>query len=296
MTIKQYLRDKKQIVEDSMEQYMLSGNDLLKNHIEAMRYSLFAGGKRVRPILCIAVAEALGCSDNSVLPVAMSLECIHTYSLIHDDLPAMDNDDLRRGKPTNHIKFGEAGAILAGDGLLTFGFDLLSHPGLSKTLSADTQVKLIQILARSAGSLGMVGGQAIDIESEGQDIPFETLRTLHSCKTGALIKASVQMGAILGKANSEQYQAFSQYGTHIGLAFQIVDDLLNVTATTEQLGKKAGSDAELDKATYPAFFGVDGTRKKAKQAVSDALVCLEQFDDRCDPLRELARYIYSRNK
>ncbi|MCF6196658.1 MAG: polyprenyl synthetase family protein [Emcibacter sp.] len=296
MIIKQYLRDKKKIVEDGMEQYMLSGSDLLKNHLEAMRYSLFAGGKRIRPILCIAVAEALGYSDDSVLPVAMSLECIHTYSLIHDDLPAMDNDDLRRGKPTNHIKFGEAGAILAGDGLLTFGFDLLSHPSLTKNLPAETQVKLIQVLARSAGSLGMVGGQAIDIESEGQDISIETLRTLHSCKTGALIKASVQMGAILGKANSKQYQAFSQYGTHIGLAFQIVDDLLNVTATTEQLGKKACSDAELDKATYPAFFGVDGTSKKATQAVSDALACLEQFDARCDPLRELAQYIHSQNK
>jgi len=296
MTIKQYLHDKKKIVEDAMSRYMLSGDDLLDNHIEAMRYSLFAGGKRVRPILCIAVAEALGCTADSTLPVAMSLECIHTYSLIHDDLPAMDNDDLRRGKPTNHIKFGEAGAILAGDGLLTFGFDLLSNPNLCADLTAETRVKLIQVLARSAGSLGMVGGQAIDIESEGQNIPFATLRQLHSCKTGALIKGSVQMGAILGGATPEQYEAFSQYGTHIGLAFQIVDDLLNVTATTEQLGKKAGSDAKLEKATYPAFFGVEGTREKAKQAVNDALSCLEQFDTKCNPLRDLAQYIYARNK
>jgi geranylgeranyl diphosphate synthase type II len=296
MNLKQYLQEKKQVVEQAMEQHMLQDGDLLQNHIEAMRYSLFAGGKRVRPILCIAVAEALGCDKPSTLPVAMSLECIHTYSLIHDDLPAMDNDDLRRGKPTNHVKYGEAGAILAGDGLLTFGFDLLSSKSLTGSLGASTQVQLIQVLAQSAGSLGMVGGQAIDIESEGQEIPFETLRTLHSCKTGALIKAAVEMGAILGKATDEEYHAFSKYGKHIGLAFQIVDDLLNVTATTEQLGKKAGSDAELDKATYPAFFGVDGTREKAKQAVVDAIECLKQFDSRCDPLRELAQYIYSRNK
>lgn len=296
MDLKQYLQDKKRIVEAGMEQYMLQSNDLLHDHIEAMRYSLFAGGKRIRPILCIAVCEALGCHDDAVLPVAMSLECIHTYSLIHDDLPAMDNDDLRRGKPTSHVKFGEAGAILAGDGLLTFGFDLLSAPSLTPQITAETQVKLIHVLARSAGSLGMVGGQAIDIDSEGKDIDFDTLRTLHSCKTGALIRCSVQMGAILGKATPAEYDALTQYGEHIGLAFQIVDDLLNVTATTEQLGKKAGSDAELAKATYPSFFGIEGTRTKAKQAVDDAVRCLTQFDDRCDPLRDLAQYIYSRNK
>ncbi len=296
MNLKQYLQEKKKIVENSMAQYMLEGDSLLESHIEAMRYSLFAGGKRVRPILCIAVAEALGCRNEGLLPVAMSLECIHTYSLIHDDLPAMDNDDLRRGKPTNHVQFGEAEAILAGDGLLTFSFDLLSAPKLATQLPAETQIKLIQVLARSAGSLGMVGGQAIDIESEGKKIEFATLRTLHSYKTGALITAAVKMGAILGNANNDEYQAFSNYGKHIGLAFQIVDDLLNVTATTEQLGKKAGSDAELDKATYPAFFGIEGTRTKAKQAVNDAIACLENFDDKCDVLRELAQYIYSRNK
>jgi geranylgeranyl diphosphate synthase type II len=296
MDLSQYLQDKKRIIEASMEQYMLQGNPLIADHIDAMRYSLFAGGKRVRPILCIAVAEALGCNEESTLPVAMSLECIHTYSLIHDDLPAMDNDDLRRGKPTSHVKYGEAGAILAGDGLLTLGFDLLSAPGLTPQISAETQVKLIHVLARSAGPLGMVGGQAIDIDSEGKDIDFETLRMLHSCKTGALIKASVQMGALLGDATPQEYKAFTEYGTHIGLAFQIVDVLLNVTATTEQLGKKAGSDAELDKATYPAFFGIAETRTKAKQAVESAISCLEIFDHRSEPLRELAHYIYSRNK
>lgn len=296
MNLKQYLHDKKTIIEASMEQYMLKGDSLLAGHIETMRYSLFAGGKRIRPILCIAAAETLGCHNNAILPVAMSLECIHTYSLIHDDLPAMDNDDLRRGKPTSHVKFGEAAAILAGDGLLTFSFDLLSAPTLTSQISAETQVKLIQVLAQSAGSLGMVGGQAIDIDSEGKEIDFDTLRTLHSCKTGALITASVQMGAILGNATPAEYKAFTNYGRHIGLAFQIVDDLLNVTATTEQLGKKAGSDAELDKATYPAFFGIEGTRTKARQAVDDAITCLEPFDHRCEPLRELAHYIYSRNK
>lgn len=296
MDLKDYLQNKRIIVEQTLKDVMLKPEGLLAEHIEAMSYSLFAGGKRVRPILCIAAAESLAVDSPGLLPVAATLEFIHTYSLIHDDLPAMDNDELRRGKPTNHIVYGEAEAILAGDGLLTMAFELLSDPELGALLGAEKQVRLIRILSSASGPQGMVGGQAIDIASEGKKIPFETLRTLHSCKTGALIKAAVQMGAVLGNADQEQLQAFTTYGENIGLAFQIVDDLLNVEGTTEQLGKKAGSDAELEKATYPAIFGLDETRKRAQSAVADAITALEPFDSKADPLREIANYIYYRKR
>lgn len=296
MDLKAYLHQKRLVVDQSLQDVMLKPEGLLAEHIKAMSYSLFAGGKRVRPILCIAAAETLGADLDGLLSVASSLEFIHTYSLIHDDLPAMDNDDLRRGKPTNHIVHGEAEAILAGDGLLTMAFELLSDPSLGSRIGAEKQVRLIHILTTSAGPQGMVGGQAIDIASEGQDIPFETLRYLHSCKTGALIMAAVQMGAVLGNADPKQFQALTDYGRNIGLAFQIVDDLLNVEGTTEQLGKKAGSDAELDKATYPAFFGIDETKKRAQAAVTAAIKALDPFDTKADPLREIANYIYYRKR
>ncbi len=267
----------------------------LAPHIEAMRYSLFAGGKRVRPILCMAAAEALKVDPLLYLPIACAFECIHTYSLIHDDLPAMDNDDLRRGKPTCHKVFGEAEAILAGDGLLTYGFELLTLPCPGK-LSPESRLRIINLVARAIGSQGMVGGQALDIASEGEKISFETLRYLHSCKTGALITAAVQVGAILGQATDQEFTALTTYGNNIGLAFQIKDDLLNVESTTEKLGKAAGSDAELDKATYPAFFGIEETRKKGRNVVDKALAALEIFDSLCDPLRELAQYILYRTK
>ncbi len=267
------------------------------NHIEAMRYSLFAGGKRVRPILCLATGEAI---DNSLevadnlLPVACALECIHTYSLIHDDLPAMDDDALRRGKPTNHILFGEAGAILAGDGLLTFAFQLLSTEENS-SLQAERRLRIVELIARAAGPLGMVGGQALDIESEKTAVSFPVLQTIHRAKTGALITCSVQAGAIGGGATLEQMEKLTIYGEKIGLAFQIVDDILNVTSTTEQLGKATGSDASRGKATYPAFFGIEQTKVKAKEAVDMAIDALQGFDAKADRLRQLAAYIYTRS-
>ena len=294
MDIKAYLNEKRLVVEDALAEYMLPAEGALASHMEAMRYSLFAGGKRVRPILCLAAAEALGGDPVPMLPMACALECIHTYSLIHDDLPAMDDDDLRRGKPTNHVVFGEAGAILAGDGLLTFAFDLLSDPSLNEFISDGARIRLIQVVSRAAGPLGMVGGQALDVASEGKAVDFETLRTIHRCKTGALITASVQAGAIIGGADDRQYGALTSYGEAIGLAFQIYDDLLNVEGTTEELGKAAGSDADRDKATYPAFFGVDTTKAKAQEAVAAAEAALADFDHRADPLRELARYIINR--
>ena len=250
MDIRSYLKTKRDQIEQALEEYMLKPDGALETHIESLRYSLFAGGKRVRPILCLAASEAVDGFHESIMPVACALECIHTYSLIHDDLPAMDNDDLRRGKPTNHKMFGEAEAILAGDGLLTFAFDLLSDSQLYEKGFDQQRLQVIHIIAKAAGSLGMVGGQSIDIASEGKDVSFETLRTIHRCKTGALITASVRAGAVFGGANSSQLSALTQYGNNIGLAFQIVDDLLNATGTEEELGKAAGSDLDRQKATY----------------------------------------------
>jgi len=295
MEIKKYLTQQCTVVEQALARYMLTEEGPLANHIKAMRYSLFAGGKRIRPILALAGAEALHATTDHLLPVACALECIHTYSMIHDDLPAMDNDDLRRGKPTCHVVFGEAEAILAGDGLLSFAFELLSHPDAQQGMTPDAQLRMISIIAKTIGPVGMVGGQSLDLAAEGQAISFEHLRLIHGYKTGALITASVQAGAIFGKADETQFAALSQYGAQIGLAFQIIDDLLDVEGTTEDLGKTAGADAQRNKATYPAFFGVAKTKVLAKEAVDAALTALDFFDAKAEPLRALARYIYERN-
>jgi len=297
MEITSYLDEQRQLVEAAFERFIPMAEGDFNTHLEAMRYSLLAGGKRVRPILCLAAARSIGGSsvqDNTILPVACALECIHTYSLVHDDLPAMDDDDLRRGKATNHVLYGEAGAILAGDGLLTWAFDLLSNPEYGN-LDAEKKLRIIHCIARAAGSFGMVGGQALDIASEHTSFPFETLQTIHRSKTGALITASVLAGGIAAGADQKQLTALESYGMQIGLAFQIVDDLLNATATTEQLGKAAGSDAEHGKATYPAYFGIEETQKRAKKAVAEAKNCLADFDDKARPLRLLADYIYTRS-
>nr|WP_275888426.1 farnesyl diphosphate synthase [Desulfobulbus alkaliphilus] len=271
---------------------------LFHNHIESMRYSLFVGGKRIRPILCLAGAEAVDPSEatrKKTLTVACALECIHTYSLIHDDLPAMDDDDLRRGKPTNHRVFGEAAAILAGDGLLTYAFDLLSGQASAALPDAD-RIRIINLIARAAGPLGMVGGQSLDMLHEGKQIGYETLRTIHYSKTGALITASVVSGAIVAGADPEQEMALETYGGHIGLAFQIVDDLLDVEATTEELGKPAGSDMKAEKSTYPSLLGRGTSRTMAREAVQAAISALTPFDRQADPLRALAKYIVDRTR
>ncbi|MDG4476599.1 polyprenyl synthetase family protein [Thiovibrio frasassiensis] len=296
MEFKQYLSQQCAVVEQALTRYMLPEEGPLATHIKAMRYSLFAGGKRIRPILALAAAEALHADTQHLFPVACALECIHTYSLIHDDLPAMDDDDLRRGKPTCHVVFGEAEAILAGDGLLSFAFELLSHPDALQGISPEAQLRLINLIAKAIGPVGMVGGQSLDLAAEGQAISFEHLRLIHGYKTGALITASVQAGAIFGQGDEEQFAALSRYGVQIGLAFQIVDDLLDVEGTTEDLGKTAGADAQRNKATYPAFFGVAKTKVMAREAVDKAIAALENFDAKAEPLRDLARYIYERNK
>jgi len=299
MDIRQYLEIKRKQVDTALEQYLPEVNGTLSEHVKAMRYSLFAGGKRVRPILCLAATETVRDYENghpaAVLHTACALECIHTYSLIHDDLPAMDDDELRRGKPTNHMVFGEAGAILAGDSLLTFAFELLGREE-SPSITADDRLRIISLISKAVGPTGMVGGQFLDLAHEGKEVGYEVLREIHSRKTGALITASVQAGAVLGGCSTEQFDALTVYGTQIGLAFQIVDDLLNVEGTAEQLGKAAGSDAARNKITYPSLFGVAETRKKAAETVDRALTALEMFDGRADMLRELARYIINRKR
>ena len=240
----------------------------------------------------------LPCNDafpETVMLTACALECIHTYSLIHDDLPAMDDDDLRRGKPTNHVIFGAAGAILAGDSLLTHAFDLLSRD-VMETVSAHDRLTIISLISKAAGPEGMAGGQFLDLTHEGKEVEYDALREIHSRKTGALITVSVQAGGVLGNSSPERFKSLTRYGIHIGLAFQIIDDLLNVEGTEEQLGKAAGSDAARNKATYPALFGVAKTREKAEEAVQEALAALDGFDDRADRLRDLAQYILSRKR
>jgi len=299
MDIKEYISIKRLQVDAALEKYLPPEKSRLAEHYQAMRYSLFAGGKRVRPILCLAAAESLRDFDDNypdaVMLAACALECIHTYSLIHDDLPAMDDDNLRRGKPTSHKVFGEACAILAGDSLLTYAFDLLSREDFN-SVSAHDRLKITFLISKAAGPEGMVGGQFLDVTYEGQEVDFDILREIHSRKTGALITASVQTGAVLGQATPEQFEALTRYGGQIGLAFQIVDDLLNVEGTEEQLGKTAGSDAARNKVTYPALFGIDKTRQKAGEAVQEALAALKEFDDRAAILRDLAQYIISRKR
>jgi geranylgeranyl diphosphate synthase, type II len=294
--IKDYLAARKRTVEEALGRLMLVSTGPFSDHIEAMRYSLFVGGKRIRPILCLAAVETItddGAVLQAMLPIACAFECIHTYSLIHDDLPAMDNDDLRRGRPTNHKVYGEAAAILAGDGLLTFAFELLAQP--DTTLSARKQLRIIELIARAAGPLGMVGGQALDIANENRDYPFDLLQTIHRSKTGALLTCAVHTGAVGAGATPAQEAALVDYGTALGLAFQIVDDLLDATATTEQLGKTAGSDQAHGKATYPGYFGIAGTRDQARQAVEQAKTALAPLGERAGRLHDLADYLLSRS-
>jgi geranylgeranyl diphosphate synthase type II len=244
--------------------------------------------------LAIAAAEAVGDPGPAILPIASSLELIHTYSLIHDDLPAMDNDDYRRGKPTNHKVFGDAMAILAGDALLTMAFELCAEGGAVNGFEPRRQIQLIRELAIGSGHRGMVGGQVLDIQSENQDIDLATLQSIHKHKTGMLIRAAVRMGAIAAGATDRQLADLTAYAEDIGLAFQIADDVLNVTGTREELGKNPNTDAQRGKKTYPTFYGVEGAKQLADDCIARATSRLADFGSSADPLRELARYITSR--
>ncbi len=295
MTVKQKLAERAAGVEGYLEA-CLHDRGIPSRLLASMEYSLLAGGKRLRPVLTLSWARMLGGDADAVMPFAASLECIHTYSLIHDDLPAMDDDDLRRGKPSNHKKFDEATAILAGDGLLTEAFGLMSTASIVKGLPADRVLRAIAVLAAAAGSGGMVGGQAVDMEFTGRDsVPLEELREMHAMKTGALITAACECGAILAGAKEADIENAREFGRAVGVAFQIVDDVLDVVSDTETLGKPAGSDEEMGKSTYPSLIGLDRSRELAGEYVDSAVERLAAYDgDEKDFLSELARYIVDR--
>jgi geranylgeranyl diphosphate synthase type II len=294
MDIKAYLSNRREVVDAALEALMPPATTFPPRVFEAMRYSLFAGGKRVRPILAIASAEALGAKAAGLLPIAGALELIHTYSLVHDDLPAMDNDDLRRGRPTCHRVYGDAIAILAGDGLLNLAFEVLSDPKRLRTVPAGRLIAIIREISRASGVYGMVGGQVVDMESEGKDVDFPTLEYIHTHKTGALIRASVRAGALYGRASEKRLKALTRYGEYVGLAFQIADDILDITGTEEEIGKDVGSDLEKGKKTFPSFYGLEESRRRAREVSDRAVLALKGFDKKADPLRELARYIVTR--
>jgi geranylgeranyl diphosphate synthase type II len=292
--IEGYLDERKTLVEKALHKFMPTPSGLSADVIESMNYSLFAGGKRIRPTLCIAGAEAVGGSADDVLAVACALELIHTYSLIHDDLPAIDNDDLRRGRPTNHKVFGEAVALLAGDGLLTLAFNLMVRHGFETDVDKAVLLRVIDLISNAAGYKGMVGGQTVDIGYEGKDPDPAVVEYIHRHKTGAMIAASVTAGAVLSGGSLEEERSINRYGQQIGLAFQIADDILNVEGSSEIIGKGTGSDKARGKMTYPSVFGITGSKRAQEELVDSAIDSLKKFDEKADPLRGIARYIIRR--
>jgi geranylgeranyl diphosphate synthase type II len=293
MTIADYIAAQQKTVDAALERWVPSESEDPSTIHRAMRYSLFAGGKRIRPLLAIAAAEAVSDARIGIESAACVLELIHTYSLIHDDLPALDNDDLRRGRPTCHKVFGDAMAILAGDALLTLAFEVLAK---LEDVDAERRITLVSELATASGTVGgMIGGQVNDIEGEGKFPTAHLLESIHRAKTGALLRASVRMGAVYAGATEEQLTALTKFGEHIGLAFQIVDDVLDVEQSSEALGKTAGKDAQQKKITFPAVYGIERSREMAEQERLEAHLALKMFDDRAERLRELADLIVRRN-
>ncbi len=292
--LKEYLAERKAVIDRALAGYLAGEENDPEVIFQAARYSLLAGGKRLRPILCLAAAEAVGGKCGPVLPVACAIEFIHTYSLIHDDLPAMDNDDFRRGRPTAHKVFGEDIAILAGDALLTEAFRLMTRRELMPGMPPERLLAAIGEIAEAAGFFGMVGGQVLDIRAEGKEADLATLQRMHQKKTGALIRISLRAGAILAGAADEKIESLSSYGEQIGLAFQITDDILNVEGDPRLLGKETGSDAARGKVTFPALLGMEASRTRAAELIREALYSLAFFDDRAEPLRGIARYILER--
>jgi geranylgeranyl diphosphate synthase type II len=290
-----YLSAKQNLVNDSLEQILYDSGDSGRV-LDAMKYSLMAGGKRIRPILTLAAAESVGGNPEHALPAACALEMIHTYSLIHDDLPAIDNDDLRRGKPTCHIAFDEATAILAGDALLTMAFQILSSVDVVGTKPYAVWLPVIQTIAKGAGYLGMIEGQMRDIEAEGRQLSRAELEKMHALKTGALIEASVHAGALLGNGTAKQIEKLGIYARNIGLAFQVTDDILNVEGDPAIMGKAVGTDNYRKKNTYPSLLGTDQSRAFAEKLVINALHALDMFDKKSDPLRAIANYIIHRKR
>jgi len=293
--IQRYLQERKALVDDALARYLPGEEHYPPVIFQAMRYSLFAGGKRVRPILAIAAAEAVGATAAEVMPLACALECIHTYSLIHDDLPALDNDDYRRGRLTNHKVFGEANAILAGDGLLTFAFELLSDARHWPHYRPEHILPVVYDIAYAIGGFGMIGGQVVDLQVEGQEVDLPTLQYIHAHKTGALLRISVRSGAILGGGTLREVEALTEYGRHIGLAFQIMDDILDVRGDERLMGKALRKDEERHKATYPRLVGLAEAEKQAQAAVTAGIAALEPFGARGELLHALAQFIITRS-
>jgi len=291
--LESFLATRTQLVNRALDKFLPSEKTKPVTIHRAMRYSLFAGGKRMRPALCLAAAQACGGRESDALPLACAVECIHTYSLIHDDLPAMDNDDFRRGKPTNHKVFGDGIAVLAGDALLTQAFEIAAQ---AKGWPRYPQRDLILEIAKAAGSLQLVAGQVADLEGEGKKISANELRYIHERKTSALLCCSVRLGGMSANCTPAQLKALTDFGYHVGLAFQVIDDILDVTQTSEQLGKTAGKDTAAQKATYPAIVGLEKSRKIAEQLTAKAFAALKTFKGKAIALEALAGFLLKRDK
>lgn len=292
MDVNAYLSATRKLVDEHLDKLLPAESKEPSTIHKAMRHSIFAGGKRVRPVLVLATGESLSGDRNVLLHLGAGIEMMHTYSLIHDDLPALDNDDLRRGVPTCHKVFGEAMAILAGDALMTRCYQVLADlPGLADS----TRVDIIREVAAATGTVnGMIGGQVVDLESEGKEVSTQILEYIHYSKTGALLKACVRCGAMAANANSGEMKSLTKFGSKVGLVFQIVDDILDVTSSSEVLGKTAGKDEKVKKATYPALYGLDESRKKARELVFSALEDIRDFGEKAESLRSLARFVVDR--
>ena len=291
--LNQFLATRTDAVNRALDKFLPSETTKPATIHKAMRYSLFAGGKRMRPALCLAASEACGGSDALAMPLACAVECIHTYSLIHDDLPAMDNDDFRRGKPTNHKVFGEGVAVLAGDALLTQAFEIAAQ---CKKFPRYPHAQIILEIARASGSLQLIAGQVADLEGEGKKISVDELKFIHERKTSALLCCSVRLGGMSANCPPAQLRALTDFGYHVGLAFQVIDDILDVTQTSEQLGKTAGKDTAAQKATYPAIVGLEKSRKIAAQLTDKAFAALKIFKGKAVALEALAEFLLKRDK
>lgn len=294
MNLQRYLEERSRLVDRALKRWLPHNGTLPRTLDRAMRYSLFSGGKRIRPILALASGEAVRAPVARILPFACALEMIHAYSLIHDDLPAMDDDDLRRGKPTNHIVFGEGMAILAGDGLLTEAFRVMADGALQPGVDRTAALRALREVAAGAGAIGMVGGQVADLEAEGKKPTRTLVEYIHARKTAALIRAAVRTGALVGGARPRQFAHLDRYGAALGLAFQVADDILDVEGGTAKTGKREGRDAELQKVTYPVAVGMPKAKQRARDLLDEALAALKSFDQSAEPLRQIALFVVER--
>jgi geranylgeranyl diphosphate synthase type II len=290
--LKTHAAQQRKRIESALNRYLPPARTRPTTLHESMRYSIFAGGKRLRPILCLAAAEACGGDDKLAIPAACAVECIHTYSLIHDDLPCMDDDDLRRGKPTNHKVYGEAVAVLAGDALLTLAFEIV---GASEPARRYHSGDMVRDLAVTAGSRHLVGGQVADMEGEGAGLGARELRFIHDSKTAALLTCAIRLGGMSAGATPRKLEALTEFGQSLGLAFQIIDDILDVTQTSEKLGKSAGKDEATDKATYPAIHGLEKSRKEAARLTAKSIAALKPFGKAGARLEQIAHYLLDRD-